>query len=57
MSWLKKLASALGISKHEVAIVVVGLDNSGKTTLINHIRPKKVSYPIGYSSNIAPATV
>jgi hypothetical protein len=42
MSWLKRIAESIGLMKHEVAIVVVGLDNSGKTTLINHIKPKKV---------------
>jgi ADP-ribosylation factor-like protein 6 len=43
MGLFKKLATALGLSKHEVRIVVVGLDNSGKTTLINHVKPSKVS--------------
>ncbi len=27
--------------KKEIKIIVVGLDNSGKTTLINWIKPKK----------------
>jgi ADP-ribosylation factor-like protein 6 len=43
MGLFKKLATALGLSKHEVRIVVVGLDNSGKTTLINHVKPSKVT--------------
>lgn len=43
MGLFKKLTNALGLSKHEVRIVVVGLDNGGKTTLINHIKPKKAS--------------
>lgn len=42
MSWLKRLANAFGLLRQECAIVIVGLDNSGKTTLINHIKPKKV---------------
>lgn len=37
------ISSAFGWSKKEARILVVGLDNSGKTTLINHIKPKKVS--------------
>ena len=41
MGLFKKLASALGFGKAPVGIIVVGLDNSGKTTLINHLRPKK----------------
>jgi ribosome biogenesis GTPase A len=35
---------ALGWTKKECRIIVVGLDNSGKSTLINHMKPKKVSY-------------
>jgi ADP-ribosylation factor-like protein 6 len=33
---------ALGWSKQQCKIIVVGLDNSGKSTLINHLKPKKV---------------
>lgn len=36
------IAGVFGYSKKEARIVVIGLDNSGKTTLINHIKPKKV---------------
>lgn len=42
MGLFKRLAQALGISKRECKILVVGLDNSGKTTLINRLKPKKV---------------
>lgn len=42
MGLFKQLALALGLSKRECKILVVGLDNSGKTTLINHLKPKKV---------------
>ena len=41
MGLFKMISSALGISKREARIVVVGLDNSGKTTMIQHLRPKK----------------
>jgi GTPase SAR1 family protein len=41
MGLFKLLATALGIKKTQVRIIVVGLDNSGKTTLINHLKPKK----------------
>ncbi|KAG7390243.1 hypothetical protein PHYPSEUDO_008381 [Phytophthora pseudosyringae] len=40
MGLFKLLASALG-KKTQVRILVVGLDNSGKTTLVNHLKPKK----------------
>jgi ADP-ribosylation factor-like protein 6 len=41
MGLFKKLASSLGFLKVTVRILVVGLDNSGKTTLIRHLKPKK----------------
>ena len=44
MGLFKKLASAFGWLKHEVRILVIGLDNSGKTTLVNIIKPKKVMF-------------
>lgn len=37
------ISDALGFKKREAKILVIGLDNSGKTTLINHLKPKKVS--------------
>uniref|UniRef100_A0A7S1CCX3 ADP-ribosylation factor-like protein 6 n=1 Tax=Bicosoecida sp. CB-2014 TaxID=1486930 RepID=A0A7S1CCX3_9STRA len=43
MGLFKRLAQALGLSKRECKILVVGLDNSGKTTLINRLKPKKSS--------------
>jgi ADP-ribosylation factor-like protein 6 len=42
MGFFKMIATALGMSKKEARILVIGLDNSGKTTLINHLKPKKV---------------
>lgn len=38
------LANAFGFRKKDARILVVGLDNSGKTTLIQHIKPKKVYF-------------
>jgi GTPase SAR1 family protein len=42
MGIFEKLSQALGFTKQEVKVLVIGLDNSGKTTLINHLKPKKV---------------
>ncbi|CAM9322625.1 unnamed protein product [Chrysoparadoxa australica] len=41
MGVFKKIASAMGLSKQELRILVVGLDNGGKTTLINSFKPQK----------------
>jgi len=43
MGLFKMIARALGLSKEEARILVIGLDNSGKTTLINHLKPKKAT--------------
>ena len=43
MGLFKTIKAALGFLRHEVRILVIGLDNSGKTTLINHIKPKKAA--------------
>lgn len=43
MGLFDMIANAFGFSKKEARILVVGLDNSGKTTLIHHIKPKKAS--------------
>jgi ADP-ribosylation factor-like protein 6 len=37
------IAGVFGLGKKEAKILVVGLDNSGKSTLINHLKPKSVS--------------
>ena len=42
MGLFELIAGVFGYSKRQARIVVIGLDNSGKTTLINHIKPKKV---------------
>ena len=38
MGVFDKLASWLGVKKKDASIVVVGLDNSGKTTVLNHLK-------------------
>lgn len=43
MGLFKTLAKALGFAKKECSIIVVGLDNSGKSTLLNYLKPKKAS--------------
>ena len=43
MGLFKLIAQALGFSRRESKILVIGLDNSGKTTLINHLKPKKAT--------------
>lgn len=45
MGLFDMISSALGFTRKEARILVIGLDNSGKTTLIHHIKPKKVSNP------------
>lgn len=42
MGLFKKIASAMGRVRGNMRILVVGLDNSGKSTLIEHIKPNKV---------------
>jgi len=42
MGLFDMISSAFGWSKKEARILVIGLDNSGKTTLIHHLKPKKV---------------
>lgn len=43
MGLFKMIANAMGLSKKEARVLVIGLDNSGKTTLISHLKPKKVN--------------
>lgn len=39
MGLLNALAQVLGLRKKEVNVIVVGLDNSGKSTILNHFKP------------------
>jgi ADP-ribosylation factor-like protein 6 len=41
MGFLDKLQKWLGLSKKEANILVVGLDNSGKTTIINRLKSSR----------------
>ena len=41
MGFFTRLLTALGVKKKPVSILVVGLDNSGKTTIIERLKPKK----------------
>lgn len=43
MGLLDKLTSWLGLRKKEVNVLCLGLDNSGKTTIINQLKPPHVS--------------
>uniref|UniRef100_A0A9J2PU74 ADP-ribosylation factor-like protein 6 n=1 Tax=Ascaris lumbricoides TaxID=6252 RepID=A0A9J2PU74_ASCLU len=39
MGLLNQLTSIFGMSKKQVNILVIGLDNSGKTTILNQLKP------------------
>jgi len=41
MGFFKKLFGAMGPKSKKVRVLCVGLDNSGKTTIISHLKPKK----------------
>ena len=38
MGFFEKLAQWIGVRKKEVNVIVVGLDNSGKSTILNHFK-------------------
>uniref|UniRef100_A0A915CDJ6 Uncharacterized protein n=1 Tax=Parascaris univalens TaxID=6257 RepID=A0A915CDJ6_PARUN len=39
MGLLNQLSTIFGMSKKQVNILVLGLDNSGKTTILNQLKP------------------
>ena len=41
MGFLDRLTEVLGLRKKECNVLVVGLDNSGKSTLLNHFKPEE----------------
>uniref|UniRef100_A0A673Y4A4 ADP-ribosylation factor-like protein 6 n=1 Tax=Salmo trutta TaxID=8032 RepID=A0A673Y4A4_SALTR len=43
MGMLDKLSGWLGLKKKEVNVLCLGLDNSGKTTIINQLKPSNLS--------------
>ena len=49
MGFLDRLSSVLGLRKKECNVLVVGLDNSGKSTLLNHFKPEEQQ-----NANIVP---
>ena len=54
MGLFDKLAYSLGLKKREANVLVVGLDNAGKSTVLNHFRPEEsrnseVVPTVGYS--------
>jgi len=49
MGLLDAFIEWLGLRRREVSVLVVGLDNSGKTSLLNFLRPREAR-----SSDIAP---
>jgi ADP-ribosylation factor-like protein 6 len=42
MGFLQKLLDAIGFAKPQCKVLCVGLDNSGKSTVIQHLKPKQV---------------
>ena len=49
MGFLDRLSTVLGLRKKECNVLVVGLDNSGKSTLLNHFKPEEQQ-----NANIVP---
>jgi hypothetical protein len=53
-NFFEKMGMALGLVKRKVSVLVLGLDNSGKSTLLTHLKPKKtditeVAPTVGFS--------
>lgn len=42
MGFFDSFITWLGLKKREAKILIVGLDNSGKTTIINKLKPEVV---------------
>lgn len=41
MGFFDKIVGLLGLRRKEVNVLVVGLDNSGKSTLLNHFKTEE----------------
>ncbi len=53
MGFLDRLSRWLGLKKESVTVLCVGLDNSGKTTVINNFKPAQVKNEcVGTTINI-----
>ncbi|XP_013385355.1 ADP-ribosylation factor-like protein 6 [Lingula anatina] len=46
MGFLDRLAQMLGLKKKDAKVLVVGLDNSGKSTILNHLKPEEAKTDI-----------
>lgn len=55
MGLFDKLAGWLGLKKKEVHVLCLGLDNSGKTTIINYLKPSNVSFFLCILCKIKPS--
>jgi ADP-ribosylation factor-like protein 6 len=54
MGFFKKLLNVFGLAKTEKNILIIGLDNAGKTTLIKKLKSKKTKSTvptIGFSKD------
>ncbi|KAK6017621.1 ADP-ribosylation factor family protein [Ostertagia ostertagi] len=54
MGFLSTLSQILGVGRKQVNVIVVGLDNSGKTTMLNYLRTpetrtSQIAPTVGYS--------
>lgn len=57
MGLLESLAAWLGLRKKEAKVLCIGLDNSGKSTVVNHLKPEaskvaNITPTIGFSAEI-----
>lgn len=52
MGLLDSLATWLGLKQRQAKVICVGLDNSGKSTIINHLKPESVSAYAVYSLSL-----
>jgi len=43
MGILQRMLDAIGFAKPQCKVLCVGLDNSGKSTVIQHLKPKQVA--------------
>jgi ADP-ribosylation factor-like protein 6 len=46
MGFFDMIASVFGMNKREAKILVIGLDNSGKSTLINHLKSSTSTFEV-----------